>query len=152
MQEPLGDMASVPWSPWCPGSGRSPGEGNANPLQYSYLENSMDRGAWQAIVHGVTKSQIRLNTHTHTHIHTLLRKLATYVSVQAKLIHENQNISNMKIISCLFITQKRPLLFFNCNLNLKYLPWSFTLKKSYGLSIICPYFQPCPISLLFLLL
>ena len=34
-----------------PGSGRSPGEGNGNPLQYSFLENSMDRGAWQAIVH-----------------------------------------------------------------------------------------------------
>ena len=35
-----------------PGSGRSPGEGNGNPLQYSCLENSMDRGGWQAIVHG----------------------------------------------------------------------------------------------------
>ena len=43
-----------------PGSGRSPGEGNGNPLQYSCLENSMDRGAWRAIVHGVTKSQTRL--------------------------------------------------------------------------------------------
>ena len=40
-----------------PGSGRSPGEGNGNPLQYSYLGNPMDRGAWQATVHGVTKSQ-----------------------------------------------------------------------------------------------
>ena len=40
-----------------PGSKRSPGEGNGNLLQYSCLENSMDRGAWQAIVHGVTKSQ-----------------------------------------------------------------------------------------------
>ena len=38
-----------------PGSGRSPGEGKGNPLQYSCLENPMDRGAWQAIVHGVTK-------------------------------------------------------------------------------------------------
>ena len=35
-----------------PGSGRSPGVGNGNPLQYSCLENSMDRGAWEAIVHG----------------------------------------------------------------------------------------------------
>ena len=41
-----------------PGSGRSPGEGNGYPRQYSWLENSMDRGAWQAIVHGVTKSWI----------------------------------------------------------------------------------------------
>ena len=40
-----------------PGSGRSPREGNGNPLQYSCLENPKDRGAWQATVHGVTKSQ-----------------------------------------------------------------------------------------------
>ena len=40
-----------------PGLGRSPGELNGYPLQYSCLENSMDRGAWQATVHGVSKSQ-----------------------------------------------------------------------------------------------
>ena len=40
-----------------PGSGRSPGGGHGNPLQYSRLENPMDRGAWWATVHGVTKSQ-----------------------------------------------------------------------------------------------
>ena len=40
-----------------PGSGRSPGEGNGNPLQYSCLENPMDRRGWWAAVHGVTKSQ-----------------------------------------------------------------------------------------------
>ena len=39
-----------------PGSGRSPEEGNDNPFQYSCLENSMGKGAWQAIVHGVTRS------------------------------------------------------------------------------------------------
>ena len=39
-----------------PGSGRSPGEGNGNPLQYSCLENPMDRGVWQAMVHGVAKN------------------------------------------------------------------------------------------------
>ena len=44
-----------------PGLGRSPGEGNGNPLQYSCLENLMDRGAWRATVHGVTKSQTRLS-------------------------------------------------------------------------------------------
>ena len=43
-----------------PGSGRSPGEGNGNPPQYSCLENTMDRGAWWARVHGVAKSQTRL--------------------------------------------------------------------------------------------
>ena len=40
-----------------PGSGRPPGRGHRKPLQYSYLENPMDRGAWWATVHGVTKSQ-----------------------------------------------------------------------------------------------
>ena len=46
-----------------PGSGRSPGEGNGNPLQYTCLENSMDRGAWQAIVHEVANSQTQLTLH-----------------------------------------------------------------------------------------
>ena len=46
-----GDPGSIP------GSGRSPGEGNGYPLQYSCLENPMDRGAWRATVHGVAKSQ-----------------------------------------------------------------------------------------------
>ena len=44
-----GDADSIP------GSGRSPGEGNGNPLQYSCLENPKDRGAWRAIVHGVAE-------------------------------------------------------------------------------------------------
>ena len=44
-----GDLASIP------GLGRSPGEGNGNPFQYSCLEKSMNRGAWQAIIHGVSK-------------------------------------------------------------------------------------------------
>ena len=47
-----------------PGSGRSTGGGNSNPLQNSCLENSMDRGAWQVAVHGVTKSQAGLSAHT----------------------------------------------------------------------------------------
>ena len=44
-----------------PGLGRSPGEGNGDPLQYSSLENSMDKEAWWARVHGVTKSRTQLN-------------------------------------------------------------------------------------------
>ena len=55
------------WDPGSiPGSGRPPGEGNGNPLQHSCLENPMDRGAWQATVHGVTKSRTRLNDFTFT--------------------------------------------------------------------------------------
>ena len=50
-----GDTGSIP------GLGRSPGAGSGNPLQYSCLENSMDRGAWWATVHGVTKNQTQLN-------------------------------------------------------------------------------------------
>ena len=50
-----GDLGSIP------GSGRSPGEGNDNPLQYPCLENSMDRGAWRATVRGVTKSRTQLS-------------------------------------------------------------------------------------------
>ena len=45
-----------------PGSGRSPGEGSDYPVQYSYLENFMERGAWQAIVHGVTESDMTERT------------------------------------------------------------------------------------------
>ena len=44
-----------------PGSRRSPGEGNGDPLQYSCLGDPMDRGAWRATVHGVAKSRIRLS-------------------------------------------------------------------------------------------
>ena len=50
-----GDVGSVPRL------GRSPGEGSGNPLQYSSLENPMDRGVWQAAVHGVSKSQTQLS-------------------------------------------------------------------------------------------
>ena len=51
-----------------PGSGRSPGVENGNPLQYSCLESFKGRGVWKVIVHGVTGSQTWLSTHIHTHI------------------------------------------------------------------------------------
>ena len=54
-----GDVGSIP------GSRRSPGEGNGNPLHYSCLENFMDRGAWRTIVHGVTK-ELDMTDHTCT--------------------------------------------------------------------------------------
>ena len=57
-----------------PGSGRSPGEGNGNPLQYYCLENPLDRGAWQATVHGVAKSQTRLSDFNQINPHKALSK------------------------------------------------------------------------------
>ena len=51
----VGDPGLIPWL------GRSPGEGNVYPLQYSFLENSIDRGAWRTSAHGVTKSWTQLS-------------------------------------------------------------------------------------------
>ena len=56
-----------------PGSGRSPGAGNGNPLQYSCLGNPMDRGSWQATVYGVAKSWTRLRMHTHPEAHMYMK-------------------------------------------------------------------------------
>ena len=68
-----GDMGSIP------GSGRSPGEGHGNPLQYSCQENPMDRGAWLTTDHGVTKSWTwlkRLNMHA---CNSILKKLYHFI-------------------------------------------------------------------------
>ena len=61
-----GDLGSIP------GSGTFPGEGNGNPLQYSCLENPMDRGAWWATVHGVAKRRTRLSDFTFTFFQVLV--------------------------------------------------------------------------------
>ena len=69
-----GDLGSIP------GLGRSPGEGNGNPLQYSCLENSTDGGAWWATVHGVAKSQTQLSDFTFF----IFFQLIVFVLQQAK--------------------------------------------------------------------
>ena len=62
------DLGSIP------GLGRSPGGGRGNRLRYSCLENPIDRGAWRAVVHGVTKSRTRLKLlSTHAHIYRRTR-------------------------------------------------------------------------------
>ena len=60
------------------------GEGNGTPLQYSGLENPMDRGAWWAVVHGVARSQTGLSDFTFTfHFHALEKELVTHSSILA---------------------------------------------------------------------
>ena len=68
-----GDLDSIP------GLGKSPGEGNGSPLQYSCLEKSMDRGAWQATVHGVAKSWIQLSD-CHFHFSPYQQTLNDYLN------------------------------------------------------------------------
>ena len=69
-----------------PGSGRSPGEENDNPPQYSCLENPMDGEAWQATVHKVAKSQTRLSNFTHSNIRLIFKymKLMTKSGLEPK--------------------------------------------------------------------
>ena len=74
------DLHSVLTKWISPGSGRSPGEGNGNTLQYFCLENPMDRGAWRATVYSVTKSQdttVRAHTNTGQQMHRCI--LYTYI-------------------------------------------------------------------------
>ena len=74
----VGDLGSIP------GSGRSPEEENDNPLQYSCLENPMDRGACSAAIHGVAESRTQLSDFTFTfHFHVLEKEMATHSSVLA---------------------------------------------------------------------
>ena len=78
----VGDLGSIPRL------GRSPGEGNGNPLQYPYLENPKDRGAWRATVHGVAQSRTRLSDFTFTftfHVKTTVEFLviSRYLKIDA---------------------------------------------------------------------
>ena len=65
------------------------GEGNGTPLQYSYLENPMDGGAWWAAVHGVAKSRTQLSNFTFTfHFHALEKEMATHSTILAWRVPE----------------------------------------------------------------
>ena len=68
-----------------PGSGRSPGGGNGNPFQDLCLENPMDRGAWQAMVHGVTKSQTQLK---RLSMYTVHKEILIYISQNTNLLDD----------------------------------------------------------------
>ena len=90
----MGELGSIP------GSGRSPGEGNGNPLQYSCLENPMGAGAWWATVHGVAKSGTRLSdfTFTFTYVFIFLfhgsTSWGTLVCLRLPLFQEGSLIKN----------------------------------------------------------
>ena len=71
------------------GSGRSPGEGNGNPLQYSCLKNPMDRGAWWATVHRVVKNRTRLSDYTVTHTLTFFPRNPGMEICPQKKHHQN---------------------------------------------------------------
>ena len=80
-----------------PGSGRSPGEGNGNPLWYSCLEDSLDRGAWQATVPGVMHNWLRLSVHACMHMHNVgteepLKSLVHFHFVE-KLIKDYRTVT-----------------------------------------------------------
>ena len=87
------------------GSGGSPGVGNGNPLQYSCLENSMDRGAWWITIHGVTKSRTRL-----THIHTSTYQSVSFWVLELYLHFElllHVNVYNLYTATAANITKKK---------------------------------------------
>ena len=84
--------------------GRFFGEGNGYPLQYSCLENSMDREALQASVHGVAKSWTRLSDkhrHTHTHTHTPIFKCSSFQTMRMNFL----SAYNFKTNTCIFKIQ-----------------------------------------------
>ena len=66
VKKPLANAGDIRDTGSVPELGRSPGEGHSGPLQYSCLENPMDRGAWRATVHGVAESQTGLSEFAHT--------------------------------------------------------------------------------------
>ena len=85
VKNPLANAREVRDEGSVPGSGRSPGGGHGNPLQYSCLENPRDRGAWRATVHGVTKSQTWLKwLSTYAQIY-ILHKEIYYITGKSKI-------------------------------------------------------------------
>ena len=85
----VGDLGSIP------GSERSPGEGNGNPLQYSCLENPMDRGAWWATVHGVAKSRTQPSDFTFTFTGFSRQEYWSGLPFPSPVDHTLSDLSNM---------------------------------------------------------
>ena len=79
-----------------PESGRFPGVGNSNPLQYSCLENSMDRGAWWSIVHRAERSQTQLSTHAQ-----IAHNIRNGNANQEESLKDNQSVKDLVAQSCM---------------------------------------------------
>ena len=106
-----GDLGSIP------GMGRYPGEGNGYPLQYSCLENPMDRGAWWATDHGVAKSQTRLSVFTFTFFHSCSTRSVRWsqnglsIFCVSNTFHKAVNISfNLAALKLCSVSFSLPLL------------------------------------------
>ena len=84
-----------------PGSERSLGRGNGNPLQYSHLENSMDRGAWQTAVHGVAKSQTPPSTHAMQYTPAI-----PHLGIYSGIAIIQKDLCNPMFIAALFTVTK----------------------------------------------
>ena len=98
--------ANAEYSGLIPRSGRSPGKGNGNPLRYSCLGNSMDRGVWWATVHGVSKSRtiLSLCTHAHTRRANQYRPIADASPVSVKWGPNIPEASSSPNVTWLWIT------------------------------------------------
>ena len=94
----VGDQGSIP------GSGRSPGEGNDNPLQCSCLENPRDRGAWWAAVYGVAKSRTRLSDFTFTFTFMYgVRKCSNFILLHVAVqFSQHHLLKRLSLPHCIF--------------------------------------------------
>ena len=125
-----------------PGSGRSPGEGNGNPLQYSCLENSMDRGNWWATVHRVTKSWTQLSNLAHA-LHMRVKRVNPEFSSQERIFFPISLILYLYEMIPVVVKKKRsdcspPASLLACTCwNLQFLS-SFWLSCSFSLNSYLP--------------
>ena len=128
-----GDIGSVPWL------GRSPGEGNGNPLWFSCLNHPMDSWTWQATVHSVTKSCTQLSIHTHTPTHAMISYVEylfmCLLAIKYLILYSSCNFEmiTLRFESTDYVVQENLQVFFNCFST----KWA---KLSFGAYMACKYY------------